>query len=218
MRCFIDEDGGTIESKFYIGRFYTPYGQEILHRLHESLQPSNDTVEEQAKAMRRAWFRKFKFVGQDIQAELNYCGETKRILLAHTTHHEDIWTSWVLKTTDGELKAQTIHWKSPTSTSITHIINNIEDVIDLHTLVPEIAVRGSNDWKYAALNLLALRFNLEEPPEYEAQPEEFTKKRSASGISGTQNGTSKKPRMKEERNGEGIQSTPQPIFGPGVKI
>jgi hypothetical protein len=207
MRCFIDEDGGTTESKFYIGRFYTSYSQEIIHRLHESLQPTNDTVEEQAKAMRRAWFKKFKSVGQDVQAELSYCEETKRMLLAHTMHHEDIWTSWVLKTTDGELKAQTIHWKSSTSISNMHKINNIEDVIDLNTLVPEIAVRGSNDWKYAALNLLALRFNLEEPPEHEARDEGSTRKRAASGISGTQNGMSKKPRMKEEPDGEGIQSS-----------
>lgn len=74
--------------------------------------------------------------------------------------------------------------------------------------MPEIAVRGSNDWKHAALNLLALRFNLEEPPEHEARAEDISRKRNASGVPGTQSGNGKKPRMKEELNGDGLQSRP----------
>ncbi|KAF2791542.1 hypothetical protein K505DRAFT_64829 [Melanomma pulvis-pyrius CBS 109.77] len=204
MRCFIDEDASATISKFYIGRLSTPYSQDIVHQIHDSLQPAGDTPEEQAMVMRRAWFRHFNFVSQDVQAEISWHDDTKRMLLAYTSYHEEIWVSWVFKIADGEPVPMISYWRSPTRFDE---IKAIEDIIDLNTLVSEIRLRGSYDWKNAALNLMAIRYNLEEPPEDEPKPDETCRKRAASNITPGLHETTKKFRMKEELPGENLQSS-----------
>ncbi|KAF2712205.1 hypothetical protein K504DRAFT_521563 [Pleomassaria siparia CBS 279.74] len=216
MRCFIDDDGSAIVAKFYNGRFATPYGPELVYRIHDSLQPAGESIEEQATAMRCAWLKKFVFVGQDAQAELAFDDETKRMRLAYTCHGKEIWMSWFLRKKDGELTYAATYWSSPTSKELSDKPKAIEDGIDLNTLVREIQLRGLYDWKSAALNMLATRYNIEEPPAPLAEDKDVTitgSKRALSGVNGHQRGTAKKPRMKEEQLGEESQSsmgTPTP--------
>jgi len=205
MRCFINEDASATECKFYIGRFVTAYDQEIVQNIHESFQFAGESPEEQAKAMRCAWFKKFAFVGQDVQAELDFHDEAKRMRVAYTIHHEEIWMTWELVNNVDicESEAKIAYWKSPTSWAKHLKISNINEMIDLNTMIPDIHLRGTNDWKSTGLNMLAARYNLEEPPEEEKKSQGTSRKRTGSQtpVCG-RHGSIKKPKLEAEINGE----------------
>jgi len=203
MRCFINEDASGIVTKFYYDRFPTAYGQEIVHQVDGTFQSIGNAIEEQLKSMRLSWIHIFKWLDRDLQATIRHHDPTKRMFIAYTGDEQDVWVSWKLKVNKkGEPTPYLTYWRSSTGFGNANKINEIYDEIDRSTMVYEIRHCSyiSKGWDSIILNQLALRYNLEHPPQLESGIKGKTRKRAAPAVLNDRPPTIKKLKTSEEKD------------------